>query len=237
MTSPANSEQPPVGGPAIEAKNTVKPSRKRTTPKPDDQNRQALREPISVVSPVVEVNEAPLNSERLDAGAAQVTGEISRPGISAVTLCAAGIRVSDTPEPDSIEIPYHDLHGKPTGFRRWRLPRERPNGQKYYQDVDTGTRAYIPPQFHSLPPGGDLVIVEGEFKALALIEAGIKAIGLPSFNTYTRDENDEPQLLAGISEAIQHTKPDRILFLGDSDTATNYEFARNAVFLSQALGN
>ncbi len=160
------------------------------------------------------------------------SGEINRAGISPETLRVAGIRFSDKPEPRSIEIPYHDPHGKPTGFCRWRLPRERPNGQKYHQLPDTGTRAYIPPPLHSFAPSGDLVIVEGEFKALALIEAGIKAIGLPSFNTYTRDDKDDPQLMEGIADAIRYTKPDRILFLGDSDTATNYEFARNAVFLS-----
>ena len=159
----------------------------------------------------------------------------TRPGISSNTLLAAGIRFSDTPEPGSIEIPYHDLQGKPTGFCRWRLPRERSDGQKYHQDRDTGTRAYIPPQFREFAPGGDLVIGEGELKALSLIDTGIKAIGLPSFNCYTRDDRNEPHLLEGIIEAVTHTKPARILFLGDRDTATNYEFARQAIFLSNAL--
>jgi hypothetical protein len=123
----------------------------------------------------------------------------TRPGIRAETLRAANIRISDKPEPGSIEIPYHDMNGNLTGFLRWRLPRERANGQKYHQEVDTGTRAYIPPQFTSFRPGGDMVIVEGEFKALSLIDAGIKAIGLPSFNTYAVDESGEQQLLAGIA--------------------------------------
>jgi len=70
----------------------------------------------------------------------------TRPGIGAETLRAAGIRFCDTPEPGSIEIPYHDLHGNPTGFCRWRLPRERPTDRNF-QESDTGTRAYVPPQF------------------------------------------------------------------------------------------
>jgi hypothetical protein len=45
----------------------------------------------------------------------------------------------------------------------------------------------------------------------------------------------EPQSLAGIAEAIAYTKPVRILFQGDSDTATNFAFALNAVFLANAL--
>lgn len=159
----------------------------------------------------------------------------SRPGIKAETLRNAGIRFSDLPERGSIEIPYYDLQGHSTGFCRWRLPRERATGQKYHQEVDSGTRAYFPPQFHTFAPGGDLVIVEGEFKALCLIDAGIKAIGLPNFNTYERDESGTAHLLPGIADAIDYAKPSRILFLGDSDTATNFEFARNAVFLGNAV--
>ena len=51
-----------------------------------------------------------------------------RPGVSAETLLVADIRLSDSPEPGSIEIPYHDLQGHPTGFFRWRLPHERADG-------------------------------------------------------------------------------------------------------------
>lgn len=163
-------------------------------------------------------------------------GEIPyRPGIRAETLRAAGVHFTDTPEPGSVEIPCFDIHGNSTGFCHWRLPRELANGQRYHQEKGTGTRAYIPPQFHLLAPGGDLVIVEGEFKALSLIDKGIKAIGLPNFNTYERDESGNPELLAGIADAIAYAKPTRILFLGDSDTATNYEFARNALFLANAV--
>jgi P4 family phage/plasmid primase-like protien len=127
------------------------------------------------------------------------------------------------------------LLGQPTGFRRSRLAREKPDGQKYFQACGSGTRAYIPPQFHSLPPGDDLVITEGEFKALSLIDAGIKAIGLPNFNTYARDVAGQARLLDGLREALDYTKPERLLFLGDSDTATNVEFSRNAIFLADSV--
>ncbi len=158
-----------------------------------------------------------------------------RPGISEATLEAAGIRFSGFPEPGTIEIPYHDMEGKPTGFCRYRLPKERADGQKYHQAPGSGTRAYIPPQLVTMGKGGHLVIVEGEFKALSLIDSGIKAIGLPSFGTYVNDAEGEPQLLDGIAKVITRTKPERILFLGDSDTATNYEFSRYAVFLAQSI--
>ncbi len=158
-----------------------------------------------------------------------------RPGISEPTLQAAGVRFVDTPEAGSIEIPYLSIDGKPTGFKRWRLPKTRSNGQKYDQEVGSGICAYIPPGFSALPPGGDLVLVEGEFKCLSLVDAGVKAIGLPSFGTYTRTETGV-KLLAGIPEAIACTKPERLLFLGDSDTATNAEFSRSAVNLASLSG-
>jgi|GEM_PF-559488 len=158
-----------------------------------------------------------------------------RPGISAATLEAAGIRFGDHPEPGSIEIPYHDTQGRPTKFCRYRLPKERAGGQKYHQAPGSGTRAYIPPKLGAMATGGDLVVVEGEFKALSLIDHGIKAIGLPSFGTYVTGHECKQRLLDGIAEAIAAAKPDRILFLGDSDTATNYEFSRNAMFLANAV--
>ncbi len=158
-----------------------------------------------------------------------------RPGISAATFEVAGIRFSDFPEPGSIKIPYHDMKGKPTGFCRYRLLKVRVDGQKYHQALGSGTRAYIPPQLVTMGKGGYLVIVEGEFKALSLIEAGIKAIGLPSFGTYVKDEKGGQRLLDVIAEVIDLLKPERILFLGDSDTATNYEFSRNAWFLANAV--
>ncbi|MDA1278204.1 MAG: hypothetical protein O2960_29770 [Verrucomicrobia bacterium] len=159
----------------------------------------------------------------------------NRPGIAAETIRTAGICLSNEPEPGSIEIPYYDLLGQPTSFSRWRLPNSKVDGQKYYQAPGTGTRAYVPPQFRSFQQGGDLVIVEGEFKALSLIDAEIKSIGLPNFNTYTRLASGEQRLLNGIDRAISYTKPNRVLFLGDADTATNYEFARNALFLAKAI--
>ncbi len=159
-----------------------------------------------------------------------------RPGISPETLAAAGVVLStgnpDRPAPGSIAIPYHDLTGQPTSFCRWRLPKTLPSGQKYDQADVSGTRAYIPPQFRSFPTGGDLVFIEGEFKALALVDAGIRAIGLPSFNVYVNDAEGRTRMLDGMTDAIRYAKPDRLLFVGDTDTATNYGFARNAAWLA-----
>jgi hypothetical protein len=165
-----------------------------------------------------------------------------RPGISETTLIAAGVQYSDYPEEGSIVIPYWTREGEMTEFKRWRLPSERANGQKYHQEPGTGVYVYYPPGFYRRN-GIDgkfglsrdaLVLVEGEFKDLSLLELGIYSIGLPSFVVYTNDENGNRQLLRDLQVTLSKEKPKEIYFLGDSDTATNFEFARQAAFLSGA---
>jgi Domain of unknown function (DUF3854) len=166
-----------------------------------------------------------------------------RPGISASTLEAACIRFCEHPEPGSIEIPYRDLNGHPMDFTRYRLPSTRANGQKYDQKAGSGVHAYfMPGGLANLPlqnafglPPRSVVLAEGEFKSLSLHDAGIPAIGLPSFTVYHRDQNDEKRLLKDLEIALQKWDVQTIYFLGDSDTCTNFEFSRNAIFLAQAV--
>jgi hypothetical protein len=92
-----------------------------------------------------------------------------RPGISDSTLGKAGVRESDYPEPGSVEIPYFDHAGNPIPFSRWRLPRVKPDGKKYHQEIGSGVHVYF-------PPGGahciqELFLTEGEFKSLSLFES------------------------------------------------------------------
>jgi Domain of unknown function (DUF3854) len=168
----------------------------------------------------------------------------TRPGISHATLVAAGIRYSDYPEPRSIEIPYWTEEGELTNFKRWRLP-NRADGKKYHQETGTTQYVYHPPgYFHGTDivvlairfglTIDDIVLPEGEFKTLSLLEAGVWAIGLPSFGVYNRDENGNRQLLRDLQVTFGKEKPGRSFYLGDSDTATNFEFSRNAEFLASA---
>jgi hypothetical protein len=162
---------------------------------------------------------------------------LSRPGISAKTLRKAGVYLAPSPlgriETGDLVIPYHDIDGKPTGFERWRLAKPR-GDQKYDQEPGSGTRAYLPPQLHEMPPNDSLAITEGEFKALSLAGEAVPAIGLPSFGSYT-SEGDKKILLGGILDAINARQVDSVYFLGDSDTATNSEFSRSAHFLAAEL--
>jgi hypothetical protein len=165
-----------------------------------------------------------------------------RPGISEHTLRAVGIRFSDYPEPGSIEIPYPTEDGDLSDFKRWRLPTTN-SDRKYHQKPGSAVHVYYPPGFFRR--NGEVsrfglgldatVLLEGEFKTLSALEAGIWAIGIPSFTVYQRDENGSRQLLRDLQVTINKEKPNAIYYLGDSDTATNFEFSRNAEFLASAV--
>ncbi len=166
-----------------------------------------------------------------------------RPGISSTTLIAAGIKFSDDPEQAGwIEIPYWTRDGDITHFCRWRLPSIQASGQKYHQLKGTDVHVYFPPNFFrrngSNPFGlapNSVVFVEGEFKALALLELGIYAIGLPGFNVYHKNKEGYRQLFRDLQVMLHKEGIETIYYLGDADTCTNFEFARNAAFLASAV--
>jgi P4 family phage/plasmid primase-like protien len=159
---------------------------------------------------------------------------MTRPGISDATLQKAEVKFSDYPEPGSIEIPYFDAIGKPTGFSRWRLPRIQPNGKKYHQEPKSGVHVYFPPG--GLHPSNRLILTEGEFKSLSLHESGYQTIGLAGLYTYKNNpQAGTAELLPEIQIAVAKTEAKEILFLGDSDTATNLDFSRSAHFLAATL--
>ena len=161
----------------------------------------------------------------------------SRPGICAATLAKLDIRHIDASEAfellgqkfAGIYIPYGiHVEGKPFG----RLRLDKPESdRKYTQRVGSGVHPYFP-----LMPGlevqPDLVIVEGEFKAIALCEAGVRAIGISGFYGFQQEGEMCPRL----AKHLKEHPPRRILFLGDNDTALNYQFADAAVKLAAMAG-
>ena len=155
---------------------------------------------------------------------------IVRPGISLDTLAMAGVRLSDFPEPGSIEIPYFDVDGQPTGFSRWRLRSARPNGQKYYQKSNSGVHVYFPPG--GIKENPEMVLTEGEFKALAIFESGMQVIGLCGLYVYKRGAEGDKRLLPEIGQAFARSCAEKVYFIGDADTATNLNFSRSAQFLA-----
>jgi DNA polymerase I-like protein with 3'-5' exonuclease and polymerase domains len=67
---------------------------------------------------------------------------------------------------------------------------------------------------------------------MSLVEGGFQTIGLPGLHCYTRDANDQPQLLPTVNEAVGVVTPEELYFVGDSDTYTNLEYYRSAHMLA-----
>jgi hypothetical protein len=179
-------------------------------------------------------------SKKHPLGKASLRNVPKRPGISETTLIAAGIIYCDYPEPGSIKISYWTAEGEITKFSRFRLPTAE--ARKYFQEPGTKVYIYYAPGFFrrkgiskfGLDPNS-FFLPEGEFKTLSLLEAGVWAVGIPSFTVYFRDENGQRRLLRDLQVTLGKEKPTAIYYLGDNDTCTNFEFSRNAEFLASAV--
>ena len=81
------------------------------------------------------------------------------------------------------------------------------------------------------PFGKALIIVEGEFKAMSLCEAGFRAVGIGGITSAMTGG----KLIPDLAKIICRYNPDTILFLGDSDTCFNFDFSREAAKLARLL--
>jgi hypothetical protein len=128
-------------------------------------------------------------------------------------------------------IPYLDLDEKPIGYNRYRLnvPLDK---MKYFQPSGSGVHGYLPVGLKALNGHEGLIVVEGERKAMALVEAGYAAVGIGGF--YGFAPKGGGVLVPELKSAIDYFKPKKIYFLGDSDTGHNYQFS-NAVIKFRKL--
>src|ERR1035437_4250564 len=108
-----------------------------------------------------------------------------RPGISNEMLARAGVRHVSATEAEALcgtakaglWLPYRNTDGGAVrdgdmDYGRVRLD-EPEDKKKYHQAFGTNVHAYLPPGVaDAQSTGGDLYIIEGEFKALSLTEAG-----------------------------------------------------------------
>ena len=157
--------------------------------------------------------------------------QLDRPGIAKETLNNAQIKHQSKSENEEavgckasgLFIPYFDLLNNKVieNDRQYgRLRLDKPVGKKkYHQPKGSVCHAYVPPFFKSKPTE-PLILVEGEFKALSLIESGFNAIGIPGFYTVI---NGAP--LPEIIGYIEAYEPEYIYYLGDNDTALNWQFS------------
>ena len=167
-----------------------------------------------------------------------VSSSPKRPGISNQFLQNAGIHHVTATQAKSLcglnkpglWIPYFDLNGQPIqdkygDYGRLRLDQPE-GGHKYHQRTGTGVHAHLPPGLRDTPQRADLIVVEGEFKAASLVEAGFPAVGASGFYGFANNDGD---LVEELADAICLLKPNRILFLGDDDTTFNWQFSDAAI--------
>jgi len=168
-----------------------------------------------------------------------------RPGISDAMLQRAGICHIDartaferTDQPYAgLWISYRNLDGidmvhdgKPFGRIRMDVPTDK---QKYHQKFGSPVRAYLPPGLLEFPKGTPVYLIEGEFKALALVEAGYLAIGLGGIYGFGRQKSTV--LLEEVKAVLDHFQPKLVYFVGDSDMCTNFQFSDAAIKLHNLI--
>jgi len=166
---------------------------------------------------------------------------MKRPGISDETLSRSGIRQVNEAEAEELigmkapgaAIPYYDIGGRPLmvnerHFHRIRLANPRGDA-KYLSPKDSGSQLYIPKNLE--PTGTTLVVTEGEFKALALAEAGILAVGVGGITSALKNK----ELLPALADCIRIWGITTVAFLGDSDTSLIFDFALEAGKIKAAL--
>lgn len=181
-----------------------------------------------------------------------MNAQFNRPGVSNQFLTDAGCAHVGADEcvklygfrAEGIAIPFRRADGSPAmhagkPFARVRLY-QATDEQKYHQRRDSGVHIYVPPTFAQSPKGSRLILVEGEFKALALSEAGFAALGLCGItgaaHTIAGTNGDrEYALQAELAALLETHQPAHVVFLGDADVALNAQFAVEAAKLRRLL--
>ena len=147
---------------------------------------------------------------------------LKRNGISHVTAAEAK-ELCGANEP-GIFIPFRIQDGgSPYGRLRYDISQGQ---KKYHQAHGSGVHLYRPVDWKA---GADLHVIEGEFKALAMTEAGISTLGMSGFHGCMAKGGKQvhPELLL--------TGVKKIFIWGDSDTGVNYLFPSAMINLRSAM--
>lgn len=159
-----------------------------------------------------------------------------RPGVSNRTLREHGIKLlSSGPLGSRLQIPYFKpreetarrtpIRDGHLDFYRERILNPASNQNKYHQPKRTVSHAYFPNgSFDMINEQGSLIVTEGEFKALSLVEAGYPAVAIGGIHNFAVGDS----LVSEIEFLLDQCEP-RIAFLGDADTALNPQFAHAAL--------
>lgn len=155
-----------------------------------------------------------------------------RPGVTNRTLRENGVTLDRSITGHSLKIPYF----RPLGagekrtpvwdegpFFRRRLLHPKPGQPKYIQRPGTSAHAYVPAgSTERIADRSFIIVTEGEFKALALAEAGLPAVAIGGIYNFRGGDTLVPEL-GELFEKFSTIK--KLFFLGDADTALNPQFA------------
>lgn len=144
---------------------------------------------------------------------------------------------------DWLAIPYFGIDGQPTNYVRFKpdRPRQGKNDRpvKYEAPVGLSPRLYFPPnqsQGIYVDDARPLIIVEGEKKALALVQHGFAAIGIAGVWSWTKKRTDDSKPRELIDDFRHFMLTGRsIIILFDSDLASNDKVAWAAFHFSETL--
>jgi hypothetical protein len=172
-----------------------------------------------------------------------------RPGISIDLLARAGVQPVSAEQAEALcglsteglFIPYRGLDGAPVldgGKPYGRLRLQRPlESKKYHQALGSHVHAYLPFGLADVPRESDLFVIEGEFKALSLMEAGFVAVGVSGFFGFAMKGGDA--VVPEFMDVLEHLAPKRIFFCGDDAAdALRYLVATksNKVYVRKLVG-
>ena len=166
-----------------------------------------------------------------------------RDGIQTATLIENGIHRPTAAEiseffnpywPEGFIIPYHNAIGRKIfdndkPYARLRLSNPR-DGKKYTQSKGSKPHIYIPKGLSGLDTD-ELVVVEGEIKALSLVEEGVAAIGIGGFYSLA----SKKVLIPEAKDLLISLSVKKVFFLGDNDTSVNAQFSDAALVYSNLL--
>jgi hypothetical protein len=170
----------------------------------------------------------------------------TRPGVSAAMLirnCVELLTAEVTHKligflSACLRIPFCDLDGNPIAdggkpFYHYRLL-EPIGDMKYYQAKGSISHGFLPVGLKELAGRWPwLLLTEGDFKSMAMVEAGYPTVGLTGINNIA--VNDGKEMIAELKAAIALFQPQRIYFVGDNDTGHNYLFSSAAIKLRELV--
>jgi hypothetical protein len=199
----------------------------------DSENHQAAPNALAPVHAQSEITPLPL---------------LRLPGINPETVQLAGLQHVDANtalqltgiDTPGLLIPYRTITGLMVmdgGVPFFRLRLDHPRGsQKYHQRFDSSPHAYIPPHNVGSDRFEEIILVEGEKKALALSDTGKIAFGISGFyGAATRANDDRWVPVPELEEIRRICPPEKIYLAGDQDTLFNGQFYDAAIKLREAF--